>query len=168
MSTMPSRKHLCRLATAPLVTLALVAAAASALAGIAFPAPAKEVKCPVCGMFVARYPDWTATLVYRDGTRRYFDGPKDLFTYYHNTGRYDPSRQRTEVAGIAVKDYYSLAPVDARQAFFVTGSDVRGPMGSELIPFAGKADAEAFRLDHHGKRVLRFSEVTAPLVKSLQ
>ena len=30
----------------------------------------------------------------------------------------------------------------AKEAFFVIGSDVYGPMGHELIPFASKADAE--------------------------
>lgn len=152
----------------PLLCLVFLAAPTVALAAASFPAPPKDAKCPVCGMFVAKYADWAATLVYRDGTRVYFDGPKDLFTYYLNPKRYDPSRKRADVVSIAVKDYYSLTPVDARQAFFVAGSDVRGPMGNELIPFAGKAEADAFLHDHHGRRLLRFGELTAPLLKSLQ
>ena len=28
-------------------------------------------KCPVCGMFVAKYPDWTSTIRFKDGTNSY-------------------------------------------------------------------------------------------------
>ena len=31
-------------------------------------------KCPVCGMFVAKYPDWTATSSFKDGSVSYYDG----------------------------------------------------------------------------------------------
>jgi copper chaperone NosL len=145
-----------------------------ALAGSALAAPQgsgalpKTAKCPVCGMLVAKYPAWNATVVYRDGTTVYFDGPKDLFNYYLNPRKFEPARIRSEVAAITVKDYYSLANVDARQAYFVVGSNVLGPMGKELIPFAKKADADGFLADHLGRKELRFSEVTLELLKSLE
>ena len=119
-------------------------------------------------MLVAKYADWNATLVQRDGSTTYFDGPKDLFTYYLNPQKYDPAKRRPDTSAITVKDYYSLATIDARKAYFVTGSNVFGPMGKELIPFARKEDAEGFRSDHQGRRVLRFSEVTLEILKSLQ
>ena len=31
------------------------------------PAPGSKDTCPVCGMFVSRYPDWVATVLYKDG-----------------------------------------------------------------------------------------------------
>lgn len=131
-------------------------------------APPRTAKCPVCGMLVAKYPDWLATVVYRDGTTAYFDGPKDLFTYYLNRAKYDPARMRQEIAVVTVKDYYTLATIDARKAYFVTGSDVLGPMGKELVPFAKREDAENFRSDHQGHRTFHFSEITADLVRSLR
>jgi nitrous oxide reductase accessory protein NosL len=124
-------------------------------------------KCPVCGMFVARYPDWTATLRFRDGGILLFDGPKDLFTCYLDMGRYAPGRSRTDVAAVVVKDYYGLREVDGLKAAFVLGSDVTGPMGRELVPFSDPADAEAFLKDHHGRRILRFGEVTADVLRTL-
>jgi nitrous oxide reductase accessory protein NosL len=57
--------------------------------------------------------------------------------------------------------------IDARAAFFVSGSDVNGPMGSELIPFSTEKDARSFKLDHKGKLILRFSDVTRQTIKSL-
>jgi copper chaperone NosL len=131
-------------------------------------APPKGAKCPVCGMLVAKYPDWNAALVYRDGTTSYFDGPKDLFSYYLNPKKFDPHKKRADVVTLAVKDYYSLATIDARQAYFVVGSNVLGPMGKELIPFAKKADADGFQADHLGRRQLRFGEVTLELMKTLE
>jgi len=128
----------------------------------------KDAKCPVCGMLVAKYPNWNAAIGYRDGHIAYFDGPKDLFTYYLSPRKYEPSRNRADIVSLTVKDYYSLASIDGRQAYFVVGSNVLGPMGKELIPFAQKADAEGFRTDHQGRKILRFPEVTLELLKSLE
>jgi nitrous oxide reductase accessory protein NosL len=124
-------------------------------------------KCPVCGMFVAKYPDWVAVLRFKDGSALSFDGPRDLFTAYLDLKRYAPGRSPADVAAIEVKDYYSLRAVDGFKATFVLGSDVTGPMGRELVPFADAADAAAFLQDHHGKRSLRFGEITASVLRTL-
>lgn len=125
-------------------------------------------KCPVCGMFVAKYPDWTATARFKDGSTSYFDGPKDLFSYYLDTTRYTPGKRQADIVALTVKEYYSLATIDARSGFFVSGSDVYGPMGTELIPFSTEKDAASFKLDHKGKRILRFNEITPQTIKSLK
>ena len=124
-------------------------------------------KCQVCGMFVAKYPDWTATARFKDGTTFYYDGPKDMFSHYLDTVRYTPGKRQADIVALSVKEYYLLTMIDARSAFFVYGSDVYGPMGSELIPFSTEKDAAAFKLDHKGKRILRFDEITRQTIKSL-
>jgi nitrous oxide reductase accessory protein NosL len=124
-------------------------------------------KCPVCGMFVAKYPDWTATARFKDGTVSYYDGPKDMFSHYFDTARYTPGKRQADIVALTVKEYYSLEMINARAAFFVSGSDVNGPMGSELIPFSTEKDARSFKLDHKGKLILRFSDVTRQTIKSL-
>ncbi len=132
------------------------------------PLPSTQAKCPVCGMFVAKYPDWTGVIVYRDAGAVYFDGPKDLFTYYLNPGKYDRRGKGDDIAAIYVKDYYSLAFIDGRRAFYVSGSDVHGPMGKELVPFARRGDADGFLDDHLGKKVLRFDEVSRRTLQELE
>jgi len=156
-------------ATFLLIAFAFAAPALSAPpAKPAAPAtPSARDKCPVCGMFVARYPDWVASTRVKSGTTYYFDGPKDMFSHYFDTPRYTPGQRQADIASMLVKEYYSLMMIDARSAFFVIGSDVHGPMGNELIPFASRKDAESFMADHKGKRVLRFNEITKELVKSL-
>ncbi len=130
--------------------------------------PPAKAKCPVCGMFVAKYPDWTASIAFRDSTTVYFDGPKDLFTFYLDPGRYAPARKQADIADIRVKDYYSLAFVDGRRALYVIGGNVLGPMGKELVPFAGKEDADGFMRDHRGVKVLRFNDITRSVLKGLE
>jgi nitrous oxide reductase accessory protein NosL len=129
--------------------------------------PSAKDKCPVCGMFVAKYPNWVASARFKDGTTGFFDGPKDMFTHYFDTGRYSPGRRQSDIVALTVKEYYSLKSIDARSAFFVSGSNIFGPMGSELVPFATEQEAASFLSDHKGKRVLRFKEITPAIIKAL-
>jgi len=131
-------------------------------------APSAKDKCPVCGMFVAKYPNWTAAAKTKDGMIIYFDGPKDMFTHYFNPERFTPGKKQSDISGLSVKEYYSLKMIDAKGAFFVSGSDVYGPMGAELIPFASQQDAASFMQDHKGKKILRFSEITPQLLNTLK
>ena len=129
--------------------------------------PSPKDKCPVCGMFVAKYPDFLAQILFKDGTSALFDGTKDMFKYYLNLKKYQPSRNRFDIDGIYVTNYYDLTLSDGLSAYYVLGSDVYGPMGRELIPFLKEADAKEFMKDHQGKSVLRFREITNDIVKSL-
>jgi copper chaperone NosL len=127
----------------------------------------QQDKCPVCGMFVAKYPDWVAEIIFKDGSYAVFDGAKDMFKYYFNLKKYNPSKKATDIDSIYVMDYYSLTLIDGFKAFYVIGSDVYGPMGKELIPNAKEDEAKDFMSDHSGTRILKFEQITVDLVKSL-
>ena len=129
--------------------------------------PSAKDKCPVCGMFVAKYPDWLAQVIFKDGSHAYFDGAKDMFKYLFNLKKYNPSKNRGDVQVLYVTDYYDLTPINGREAFYVIGSDIYGPMGRELIPFQKEADARGFMKDHKGKTLLKFKEVTPEIIKGL-
>jgi len=129
--------------------------------------PKPTDKCPVCGMFVTKYPDWVAQAIYRDGAYAVFDGAKDMFKYLFDLRTYAPGRTAADVARLYVTDYYALTPVDGKQAWYVIGSDVLGPMGREMIPLAKETEAREFMKDHKGKRLLRFGEVTAEVARGL-
>lgn len=128
---------------------------------------ADQARCPVCGMFVAKYEVWVSRIETAPGQFLDFDGVKDLLAYYFKPAAYGgkalPAANR-----IWVKDYYSQKWLEGRAAFYVIGSDVTGPMGSEFIPFATRAGAEAFKADHHGQRVLAFADITPALVEELR
>jgi copper chaperone NosL len=136
-------------------------------AEIGAPKPAARDKCPVCGMFVAKYPDWLAAIHLRDGSHVFFDGAKDMFKYLHDLKKYDPGRKPEDIQVVLVRDYYDLSWVDARKSWYVLGSDVYGPMGRELIPLEREADAREFMKDHKGVRIVRFSEATPEVIKAL-
>ena len=129
--------------------------------------PTQEDKCPVCGMFVAKYPDWTAEIIWNDGSVVFFDGAKDLFKYYFAIDQYSPAKTQRDIAAIYVTEYYDLRLIDGLNAYYVIGSDVYGPMGRELIPFESEEDAKEFLKDHDGKMIVRFADVKPDLVKTL-
>ncbi|MCK9545669.1 MAG: nitrous oxide reductase accessory protein NosL [Sulfurospirillaceae bacterium] len=124
----------------------------------------KDAKCPVCGMFVAKYPKWAAYIKNEKG-EFYFDGVKDMMKFIFNPKDY--AHEPFEIIEAKVTDYYTLEALEAKDAFYVVGSDVYGPMGNELIPFSKESNAKTFRDDHKGKQIVSFDEITPELVKTL-
>jgi len=151
-----------------IVLISLVCLTAAAFAADLKPRkPGPGDKCPVCGMFVSKYSDFAAQIQFKDGTVVYFDGPKDLFTYYQGLSRYNPKEKQSDVAAVFVTSYYTQTPIDGFSAWYVAGSDVFGPMGRELIPFAWESEAREFSRDHKGKALLRFHAITPAIVEGL-
>jgi nitrous oxide reductase accessory protein NosL len=126
-------------------------------------------KCPVCGMFVYKYPKWAARVEMNLAGKDHhevFDGVKDMLKFYFNPskwGKYDGIK----INGMQVTDYYSQKAINAHKAFYVIGSDVHGPMGHELIPFITEGDAQVFMKDHQGKQIVIFNEITEEQVYDL-
>lgn len=118
----------------------------------------KDEKCPVCGMFLYKYPTWISRINYADKSFA-FDGIKDMMKYYFEN--------QEGVEEILAQDYYTQETLDAREAFFVLGSDVYGPMGNELIAFKDEKSAKRFLLDHRGKEFLRFDALSIERVYKL-
>ncbi len=124
----------------------------------------KDAKCPVCGMFVAKYPKWSA-MMQHDGKVYYFDGVKDMMKYYIFDG--DFPFDRTHISKMMVSDYYTIEAIPAKEAFYVLDADVFGPMGHELIPFKNEKSAKTFLEEHHGKKIVRFNEITGKMLMRL-
>lgn len=152
-----------------LLTLLAVMSVSSSWAGDAQPLkPRPADKCPVCGMFVAKYPDFSAQIRFRDGSTAFFDGAKDMLRYYLDLKRFNPAKQKADIAALYVTNYYSLSPINGQAAWYVSGSNVYGPMGHELIPFGKEREAREFMQDHKGKALLRFRDVTPVIIKTLE
>jgi len=107
-----------------------------------------KAKCPVCGMFVAKYPKW-----------------KDMMKFYIFDA--DFPYDRSEISMMKVTDFYTLEGITAKEAFYVIGSDVYGPMGNELIPFKTHEAAKNFMNDHRGTEIVHFDKITAKMVMAL-
>jgi len=111
----------------------------------------KDEKCPVCGMFVYKYPRWAAQIFLPDNSHLSFDGVKDMTKYLNS--------HKVAIKKILVTDYYTQKAIDGKKAFYVIGSDVYGPMGEEAIPFENIDDAKSFLKDHRGKKILKLKEI---------
>jgi len=118
----------------------------------------KSEKCPICGMFLYKYPRWVARIEYKNKNLS-FDGVKDLMKYYF--------KHPQNIKVVLVQDYYTQETVNAKDAYFVVGSNVYGPMGNELIAFKDKKEAKRFMIDHRGKRILSFGAITPAEVAQL-
>ncbi len=129
--------------------------------------PDAKERCPVCGMFVAKYPMWLATLTVENSKVFYFDGVKDMMAYYFAPEDFGGVKGQ-KIGNVAVKEYYSQKMIDGKTAWFVVGSDVLGPMGHELIPFSSEAAAQNFFKDHHGTEIMLFTSITAERISSMR
>jgi nitrous oxide reductase accessory protein NosL len=124
--------------------------------------PGPRDRCPVCGMFVAKYPEWIATIVLKDGLQLFFDGAKDMFRYYFSLP--EGKVTRDDIHSIYVTEYYSARYAPVEEVLFILGTDVYGPMGAELIPVRGRQHAETFMKDYSGNRIVTFAEVTPDML----
>ena len=121
-------------------------------------------KCPVCGMFVTKYPKWVS-IIKVEKKIDYFDGVKDMMKYYiFDT---DFPYDRSKITEIKVTDFYTLQEINAKEAFYILGSDIFGPMGDELIPFETEEGAKNFMKDHSAEKIIRFQEINPKLIMAL-
>jgi len=131
----------------------------------------RDEKCPVCGMFVYKYPRWAAQILYlHDGHEHHFsfDGVKDLMKFYFEPEKWGNHQAvKKEITKILVTDYYSQKAINGKTAFYVIGSDVFGPMGNELIPFEFEADANVFKKDHSGNKIVKFEQLNEKNIYAL-
>ncbi|MEK7759334.1 MAG: nitrous oxide reductase accessory protein NosL [Pseudomonadota bacterium] len=132
------------------------------------PAAAREIAagttCALDGMLLNDYPGPKAQIHYGEGKVEFFCDTVEMFNMVLR-----PESAR-RVRAVYTQDMGKAdwkTPrghwIDARQAFYVHGSRVKGSMGPTLASFANRADAETFARQNGG-RVLRFDEVHLDMV----
>lgn len=146
---------------------------ASGLAPTAARAVPSDARCPVCGMFPARAPEWAAQVIFKNGDAQFFDSPLSLFMYLRDVARYSPGRSAGSIVAHYVTDATTpmaggLARwIDALGAYYVHGSSAKGPMRAGNLPaFASREAAQAFAA-RRGGTVLTFGAIDAALVAHL-
>jgi nitrous oxide reductase accessory protein NosL len=119
---------------------------------------AEDIRCPLCGMYPARYKKWQAQVVFTDGNFTAFDGCKHMFGFILDMAKYDNQHTVGDIVAIYVRDYSANKWINAKKAHFVLGSIVGGPMGSEAIPFDDHDAAMEFR-ERNGGNVAEFAGI---------
>ena len=130
------------------------------------PIPA-DARCPVCGMYPARFPRWAAQAVFKDGASHFFDSPIDLFAFLQRIDRHNKRYALEDVAAGYVTDFETGQWIEVNNAFFVSGSTVFGPMRDADLPaFSTRKSAGTFAHSRGGK-VLASTQITPELIQSL-
>ncbi len=114
-------------------------------------------ECPLCGMYPARYPQFNCQIVFKDGSYEAFDSAIGLLVYLlfpDKTGI-----KLKPVAEIYFKDYLKESWLAADKAFFVTGSEIRGPMGIQFLPVDSEQAAEELKKQAQGKDIIHFKMI---------
>jgi len=130
-------------------------------------------KCPVCGMPVGGKDGQGVTVnfkegrvvgfhgvaaaVFKDGRVVGFEGARCLFLYNSV-----PQKYGANVADIAhqyVTDFVTKKMIELPKAFLVLGSEVKGPMGYELVAFSNIEDAAKFASENDGKWIVQVHDV---------
>jgi nitrous oxide reductase accessory protein NosL len=146
-----------------------------------------SAKCPVCGMAVGGGLESSATYAYRDGNLIgfggaaaavfkdgkvvAFEGARCLFIYNTIPKRFGINVE--DVVHRYVTDFNTKKLIDANRAVLVLGSSMKGFMGYDLVAFSTKEEAEKFKSQYGGKRIVELGTVgivdvdreTSPLKK---
>ncbi|MFH1951658.1 MAG: nitrous oxide reductase accessory protein NosL [Pseudomonadota bacterium] len=128
-----------------------------------FVVPSEEDRCVVCNMFPAKYPKNNAQLLTPDKKRFHFCSARCMFEFVNDPEKYGATG--TGVGAVWVHDNTSGRFIFGRNAYYVVGSKVLGPMGNEAIPFDLKSDAMAFAKSNGGV-VLKFPQVTPAKIRT--
>jgi len=118
---------------------------------------ANQDRCPVCGMYPAKYPKNKCQIQTRDKTVYHFCSTQCMFEFLKNTKRY--ANKDVQPFLIWVIDYDGGQWIYGKSAYYVVGSTVQGPMGKEAFPFSNLSSGSAFAKTNSGK-ILRFYDVT--------
>jgi copper chaperone NosL len=123
-----------------------------------------STSCPVCNMKLEDSKLGVAAVVFNDGKVVGFDSAGDMFRYVLSPVKYSASTGN--IKNMFVSEHGTKKLLDAKQAFFVIGSEVQAGMGAEVIPFSKKEDAEKYSSANKGKRVAAYAEINVDDVKS--
>jgi copper chaperone NosL len=114
-------------------------------------------ECPLCGMYPARYPHFNCQVVFKDGSYEAFDNAIGLLVYllFPEKAGIEPK----PIAKIYFKDYLKKSWLEAGKTFFVTGSEVKGPMGIQFLPVSSEQAAEELKKQEQGKDIIHFKMI---------
>ena len=112
----------------------------------------RDTVCSLDGMVLADYPGPKAQIHYDHGKPDFFCDTIEMFSIYLR-----PEQQRRVravfVQDMGKADWNSPAGhwIDAKTAFYVMGSSMRGSMGPTIASFSSERGAEAFAAKYGGK-----------------
>ncbi len=124
-------------------------------------------ECPLCGMYPALYPNFNCQIIFVDGSYEAFDSAVGLLIYLLFPNKIGIKSK--SVSKIYFKDYLKESWLEANSTFFVTGSEVMGPMGTEFLPVDSKQAASELNKQEKGKDIIHFKAINQQyMIKAAQ
>lgn len=126
-------------------------------------------ECHLCGMLITRFDGPKGEVFRKELSDKVFKfcSTRDMFSYY-----LDPENKRN-VAQMLVHDMSKMPWgsdsiddkyfIDAKTAWFVSGSEKTGAMGQTLASFSQESDAKAFAKEFGGQ-VITFAQINVNLL----
>jgi len=119
-------------------------------------------ECHVCGMAITRFPGPKGeAITAREEKVNKFCSTRDMFSWalQPENAKRDHTLYVHDMAQTDWEHPDDTALIDAREAFFVVGSERTGAMGPTLASFASEESANDFA-DEFGGEVVQFNDVT--------
>jgi len=115
-------------------------------------------RCPVCAMKVAKHRPFVSAIQLDDKTTYYFCGTGCMIRSWLHPEIF-LGVDKVDLRRPVVREYFTGHDIDARDAIWVAGSDVIGPMGSALVPLKDEVSLKVFKQRHGGKTTFRLKEM---------
>jgi|GEM_PF-1293593 len=115
-------------------------------------------RCPVCAMKVKNHSKFASAIQLKDGTTYYFCGTGCMIRSWMHPDTFLGVPKNMLDTPI-VRDYFTGNEMDARDALWVAGSDIVGPMGPALVPLRNQTDFDAFLRRHGGTSSFRLEDM---------
>jgi len=116
-----------------------------------------SVPCPVCNMKPEASKLGPAAAVFKDNKVVGFDSTDDFFRYFLSPDKY--KFDTANIKDMYVTEYGTKNFLDAKKAFYVVGAEVADTMGPAVAPFSKKEDAEKFKTERKGAKVVSFEGI---------
>ena len=122
-------------------------------------------ECHVCGMVISEFPGPKGQVVERSGVKKFCSTAEMLGWWLQPENHHDDAKLYVHDMGRSQWDSPNDTHlIDARRAFYVIGTGLKGAMGVVLASFADEAKAQKVAADSGG-RVLRFEQIDLALLQ---
>ena len=123
---------------------------------------------PVYQLSLKKYPAFLCEATLENGKTVQFVSVKSMLqVYYHQQYFIYNKFIDSNIKDMFVQDYITGKKINAKKALYVFGSKLIGPHGDDLIPLKDQASVKIFSIKFGGTRTMKFSKMSAGLIKYL-
>jgi nitrous oxide reductase accessory protein NosL len=127
----------------------------------------RDDTCPVCAMRPAKWAKFAAAIELTDGRTYYFCSNGCMIRAWLHPREFLGAAPQKRLRPM-VQGFFTGRPMDARQATWVAGSEVMGPMGPAMVALESAEMAAVFRERHGGRHVFTLEEMTDALWEKIK